>query len=214
MVPHGQSGATRQLLAHSLRSASVRFRGTTAFPSMRGRRRDSARVAGRVGGRMQRRIGGSGPGRRNARVDGALSLSRDRHARGPLALISPGLRHCYHSTVVCCDGTWVAPSDVHVQTAGAWKEGEMARDPGGPCQSVAAKRQQMVAEPLPALAAQGRSEVPARDRAESQKLARDRKRRRRGRRKATRCGGRKPSIGCGVGIRVTRRTLRNLPRGA
>src|SRR5678815_4966562 len=33
--------------------------------------------------------------------------------------------------VVCSDGTWMAPSDVHVQTAGAWKEGEMARDPGG-----------------------------------------------------------------------------------
>jgi len=33
--------------------------------------------------------------------------------------------------VVCCDGTWMAPSDVHVQTAGAL-EGEMAQDPGGP----------------------------------------------------------------------------------
>jgi len=34
--------------------------------------------------------------------------------------------------VVCSDGTWMAPSDVHGQTAGAWKESEMARDPGGP----------------------------------------------------------------------------------
>ena len=36
----------------------------------------------------------------------------------------------------------------------------MARDPGGPCQSVAGNAPAMVAEPLPALAAQGRSEVP------------------------------------------------------
>ena len=43
--------------------------------------------------------------------------------------------------VVCCDGTWMAPSGVHVQTTGAWKESEMAQDPGGPCQSVAVKRQ-------------------------------------------------------------------------
>ena len=27
----------------------------------------------------------------------------------------------------------MGPSDVHVQTAGAWKEGEMARDPGARC---------------------------------------------------------------------------------
>jgi len=26
----------------------------------------------------------------------------------------------------------MGPSDVHVQTAGAWKESGMARDPGGP----------------------------------------------------------------------------------
>ena len=27
----------------------------------------------------------------------------------------------------------MAPSDVHVQTDGAWKKGEMARDPGARC---------------------------------------------------------------------------------
>jgi len=34
--------------------------------------------------------------------------------------------------IVCSDGTWMGPSDVHGQTAGAWKESWMARDPGGP----------------------------------------------------------------------------------
>jgi hypothetical protein len=47
--------------------------------------------------------------------------------------ISGGAWRPYHSAVVCSDGTWMAPSDVHVQTAGAWKEGEMARDPGARC---------------------------------------------------------------------------------
>jgi hypothetical protein len=32
----------------------------------------------------------------------------------------------YTGAVVCSDGTWMAPSDVHVQTAGAWEESEMA----------------------------------------------------------------------------------------
>ena len=35
----------------------------------------------------------------------------------------------------------MAPSDVHVQTAGAWNEGEMARDPGGRCDQLPANRQ-------------------------------------------------------------------------
>jgi hypothetical protein len=38
--------------------------------------------------------------------------------------------------VVCCDGTWMGPSDVHVQTAGAWEKSWMARDPGGPLATV------------------------------------------------------------------------------
>jgi len=44
--------------------------------------------------------------------------------------------------VVCSDGTWMALSDVHVQTAGAWKGGETARDPGGPLWPLPARRQQ------------------------------------------------------------------------
>jgi len=43
---------------------------------------------------------------------------------------------------------------------------------------------------------------PERGGAESQRVVRDTRRRRRGCRKATRFGGRKPSIGCGVGTRV------------
>jgi hypothetical protein len=39
----------------------------------------------------------------------------------------------YNSPVVCCDGTWMGPSCVHVQTAGAWKESGMAQDPGDCC---------------------------------------------------------------------------------
>jgi len=35
----------------------------------------------------------------------------------------------------------MGPSDVHVQTAGAWKESEMARDPGGPLRPFRAERQ-------------------------------------------------------------------------
>jgi len=37
----------------------------------------------------------------------------------------------------------MAPSDVHVQTAGAWKEGEMAQDPGGPLRPFPAERPAM-----------------------------------------------------------------------
>ena len=48
----------------------------------------------------------------------------------PLPLIPGGGARCYTDAVVCSDGTWMAPSDVHVQTAGAWTESEMARNPG------------------------------------------------------------------------------------
>jgi hypothetical protein len=44
--------------------------------------------------------------------------------------------------VVCSDGTWMAPSDVHVQTAGAWTESEMARTPGARADRQRWKRQQ------------------------------------------------------------------------
>jgi len=36
----------------------------------------------------------------------------------------------------------MAPSDVHGQATGAWKESEMARDPGGPLWPFPARRQQ------------------------------------------------------------------------
>jgi hypothetical protein len=36
----------------------------------------------------------------------------------------------------------MAPSDVHVQTAGVRKESEMARNPGGPGNPLTGKRQQ------------------------------------------------------------------------
>jgi hypothetical protein len=55
-----------------------------------------------------------------------------RHARDAVVLISLSPSPCLQLRVVCSGGTWMAPSDVHVQTAGAWKESEMARDPGGP----------------------------------------------------------------------------------
>ena len=41
--------------------------------------------------------------------------------------------------VVCCDGTWVAPSVSNVQTAGAWKEGEMGPRSRRPAVTVSAR---------------------------------------------------------------------------
>jgi hypothetical protein len=43
----------------------------------------------------------------------------------PLPLIPAPLAPCQKSRVVCSDGTWMAPSDVHVRATGAWKESEM-----------------------------------------------------------------------------------------
>src|SRR5262245_22727165 len=66
-----------------------------------------------------------------------LRLYRDRSARrgGSAARAISGACHVrYTAAVVCSDGTWVAPSVLHGQAAGAWKEGEMARDPGVPLQ--------------------------------------------------------------------------------
>src|SRR5262245_14411058 len=66
------------------------------------------------------------PPRRRVKVDGGNA--QDPGAR----LIPGGSAVCDHDGVVCCDGTWVAPSASYVQAAGAWKESEMAQDPGGP----------------------------------------------------------------------------------
>jgi hypothetical protein len=52
---------------------------------------------------------------------------------GRVELIPVGCGVCDHDGVACCDGTWVAPSASYVQAAGAWKESEMARDPGARC---------------------------------------------------------------------------------
>ena len=71
------------------------------------------------------------------------SVKADRRNGGHL-LRQPISAHpvrCLQLCVVCCDGTWMAPSDVHVQTAGAWEESWMARDPGGPLRPFPAKRQ-------------------------------------------------------------------------
>src|SRR5262245_38084119 len=58
-------------------------------------------------------------------VGTALTLIAEcRPSDGPN--LSPTLRGVRNSAVVCCDGTWVAPSASYVQAAGAWKESEMA----------------------------------------------------------------------------------------
>jgi hypothetical protein len=54
-------------------------------------------------------------------------------ALGRAERIPGGSRVCDKCRVVCCDGTWVAPSASYVQAIGAWKESEMARDPGARC---------------------------------------------------------------------------------
>ena len=52
-------------------------------------------------------------------------------ADAPALAIPVGVARRYNSAVVCCDGTWMAPSDAHVQTAGALEGEEMAQAPGG-----------------------------------------------------------------------------------
>src|SRR5215470_17754020 len=59
-----------------------------------------------------------------------------RNARHLSMRLSPAPRAMPPYAVVCCDGTWMGPSDVHVQTAGAWEKSWMARDPGGPLATV------------------------------------------------------------------------------
>ena len=106
----------------------------------------------------------------------------------------------------------MAPSDVHVQTAGAWKEGEMARDPGGllrrslPGASNGAGRLQMAPneqrgsrQPLSQTRPSRRSSQGRRAwlAAVARKIAE------RGCRKATPFGaGNRPTYGCGVGTRA------------
>jgi hypothetical protein len=58
------------------------------------------------------------------------------------ALIPAAVGHAYHARVAACDGTWMAPSVLHVAATGAWKASEMARDPGGSLQPFPAERQQ------------------------------------------------------------------------
>jgi len=125
--------------------------------------------------------------------------------------------------VVCSDGTWMAPSDVHVQTTGAWKEGEMARDPGGllrrslPGASNGAGRLQMAPneqrgsrQPLSQTRPSRRSSQGRRAwlAAVARKIAE------RGCRKATPFGaGNRPTHGCGVGTRAPVAPSPALPAG-
>jgi hypothetical protein len=117
----------------------------------------------------------------------------------------------------------MAPSDVHVQTAGAWKEGEMARAPGGllrrslPGASNGAGRLQMAPDeqrgsrqPLSQTRPSRRSSQGRRAwlAAVAQKIAE------RGRRKATPFGaGNRPTYGCGVGTRAPVAPSPALPAG-
>ena len=116
----------------------------------------------------------------------------------------------------------MAPSDVHVQTAGAWKEGEMARDPGGllrrslPGASNGAGRLQMAPneqrgsrQPLSQTRPSRRSSQGRRAwlAAVARKIAE------RGCRKATPFGaGNRPTHGCGVGTRAPVAPSRQIAR--
>ena len=117
----------------------------------------------------------------------------------------------------------MAPSDVHVQTTGAWKEGEMARDPGGllrrslPGASNGAGRLQMAPneqrgsrQPLSQTRPSRRSSQGRRAwlAAVARKIAE------RGCRKATPFGaGNRPTHGCGVGTRAPVAPSPALPAG-
>ena len=56
-------------------------------------------------------------------------IEPDGRQRGysPAVTVPVGMPRAYNSAVVCCDGTWMAPSDVHVQAAGAWPRGHPPR---------------------------------------------------------------------------------------
>ena len=60
-----------------------------------------------------------------------LTLTAGREDIGPAFAVPVGVARRYNSAVVCRDGTWMAPSDVHVQTTGALEGEEMAQAPGG-----------------------------------------------------------------------------------
>jgi hypothetical protein len=62
--------------------------------------------------------------------------------------------------VVCSDGTWMAPSDVHVQATGAWKESEMARYPGARANRLRRSASNGGGVRCPPSVAQGRRDAP------------------------------------------------------
>ena len=84
----------------------------------------------------------------------------------------------------------------------------------GPCQPVAAKRQQWRRSPLPAFSGSRPRRSLARGGAESQRMARVTRRRRRGCREATRWGGQPPRYRLPSGTRVPVAPLPALPGGA
>jgi hypothetical protein len=106
----------------------------------------------------------------------------------------------------------MAPSDVHVQTAGAWKEGEMARAPGGllrrslPGASNGAGRLQMAPDEQRGSRQPLSQTRPSRRSSQGRRAwlaAVARKIAERGCRKATPFGaGNRPTYGCGVGTRA------------
>jgi hypothetical protein len=59
------------------------------------------------------------------------------------------IRLCCALAVVCCDGTWMAPSDVDVQTAGTWTESERL-EIQGPVPTGSGEAPVMAGSPLPA----------------------------------------------------------------
>src|SRR5262245_64545539 len=63
-------------------------------------------------------------------VDGALSLSADGWAVSPPSLSPPYARVATMRAVVCGDGTWMAPSDVHGQTTRRPEEERDGSSPG------------------------------------------------------------------------------------
>src|SRR5688572_30036641 len=113
-------------------------------------------------------------------------MSRHRLPASPIYL--RGTARLYTEAVVCSDGTWMAPSDVHGQTAGARKESEMAQDPGGPGQPLTGKRQQWRETVDCQLAAWPVAKLRQRSGAAGRRVDRDINRRRRGCREATHLG--------------------------
>ena len=120
--------------------------------------------------------------------------SRGAYNRRSFAATGRGWRH---PTFTC---RWPAPG-----RRARWLEIQ------GPVPTGSGEAPAMVVEPRPAFSgSRPQRRLPAigqsGGQADGQRMARVTRRRQRGGRKATRCGGRKPSIGCGVGLRATRRT--------